>query len=194
MLLFNCLLLRICIAILSNKLCQCTFSILAMKNDIFPQLYCVQLTVYFLHFCCLLRLQISDTSPFHGKGFFVNNASFFAMHEILPNGGQQHIYTYKYIPRNNIDSFALDSKLDNIYFVDRESSSLKKYNIRSEQLSTLDSVSPSRGKVYFCRSNKTSSNFLNFKQSLHIIYDKPLCDSCDKDLEVSHVQICFIQI
>lgn len=95
--------------------------------------------------------------------FFVNNASFFAMHEILPNGGQQHKYTYKYIPINNIDSFALDSKLDNIYFVDRESSSLKKFNIRSEQLSTLDSVSPSRGKVYFCRSNKTSSNFLNFK-------------------------------
>lgn len=134
-----------------------------MKNDIFSAIILCLVDRVFLHFCCLLRLQISDTSPFHGKGFFVNNASFFAMHEILPNGGQQHKYTYKYIPRNNIDSFALDSKLDNIYFVDRESSSLKKFNIRSEQLSTLDSVSPSRGKVYFCRSNKTSSKFLNFK-------------------------------
>lgn len=70
------------------------------------------------------------------------------MHDILQNGGQPNIDIYIHFPGNIIESFAVDANSDIIYFVDMESSSLKKYDIRSKQLSTLDSISTSRGNAF----------------------------------------------
>lgn len=94
---------------------------------------------------CSLNLFFSDASPFYEKGFIVSNASMFAMHEILSNDKMMQNYIFRYIPGNIIESFAIDSNLDIIYFVDGKSSSLKKFTIRSNQLNTLISISASTG-------------------------------------------------
>lgn len=90
----------------------------------------------------------SDASIFYEKGFIVSNASMFVMHEIIENGQKVQDNIIKYIPGTIIESMALDSNLDIIYFVDGKSSSIKKYNIRSNQLITLISISTSTGNIY----------------------------------------------
>lgn len=90
----------------------------------------------------------SDASIFYEKGFIVSNASMFVMHEIIANGQKVQDNIIKYIPGTIIESMALDSNLDIIYFVDGKSNSLKKYNIRSNQLITLISISASTGNIY----------------------------------------------
>lgn len=97
--------------------------------------------MYFLLF-------ILDESPFYEKGFIVSNDTTFVMHDILVNGGQPNINVYIHVSGNIIESFAVDANSDIIYFLDMESSSLKQYDIRSEQLSTLDSISISRGNAF----------------------------------------------
>lgn len=92
----------------------------------------------------------SDASIFYAKGFIVSNASMFVMHEIIANGQKVQDNIIKYIPGTIIESFAIDSNLDIIYLVDGKSSSLKKYNIRSNQLITLTSISASTGNIYIC--------------------------------------------
>lgn len=89
-----------------------------------------------------------DASIFYEKGFIVSNASMFVMHEIIANGQKVQDNIIKYIPGTIIESMALDSNLDIIYFVDGKSSSIKKYNIRSNQLITLISISASTGNIY----------------------------------------------
>lgn len=96
----------------------------------------------------------SDASIFYEKGFIVSNASMFVMHEIIANGQKVQDNIIKYIPGTIIESMALDSNLDIIYFVDGKSSSLKKYNIRSNQLNTLISTSASTGNNYICPITK----------------------------------------
>lgn len=92
----------------------------------------------------------SDASIFYAKGFIVSNDSMFVMHEISANGQKVQNNIIKYIPGTIIESLAIDSNLDIIYFVDGKSSSLKKYNIRSNQLITLISISASTGNIYIC--------------------------------------------
>lgn len=90
----------------------------------------------------------TDASPFYEKGFIVSNASMFAMHEILSNDKMVQNYIFRYIPGNIIESFAIDSNLDIIYFVDGKSSSLKRFTIRSNQLNTLISISASTDLIF----------------------------------------------
>lgn len=95
-----------------------------------------------------LLLIILDASPFYERGFIVSNDTTFVMHDILLNGGQPNINVFIHVPGNIIESFAVDANSDIIYFLDMESSSLKKYDIRSQQLSTLHSISTSIGNAF----------------------------------------------
>lgn len=90
----------------------------------------------------------TDASIFYAKGFIVSNASMFVMHEIIANGQKVQDNIIKYIPGTIIESLAIDSNLDIIYLVDGKSSSLKKYNIRSNQLITLTSISASTDLIF----------------------------------------------
>lgn len=106
--------------------------------------YIICIGMYYGVFFC------SDASIFYAKGFIVSNASMFVMHEIIANGQKVQDNIIKYIPGTIIESLAIDSNLDIIYLVDGKSSSLKKYNIRSNQLITLISISASTGNIYIC--------------------------------------------
>lgn len=100
------------------------------------------------HMCVNTQSGPKYASPFYEKGFIVSNASMFAMHEILSNDKMMQNYIFRYIPGNIIESFAIDSNLDIIYFVDGKSSSLKKFTIRSNQLNTLISISASTDLIF----------------------------------------------
>lgn len=120
------------------------------------------LSVFSVIIFCSLNF-FSDVSPFYEKGFIVSNASMFAMHEILSNDKMVQNYIFRYIPGNIIESFAIDSNLDIIYFVDGKSSSLKRFTIRSNQLNTLISISASTGNNYIC-SLHVNKNFFKVAQ------------------------------
>lgn len=113
-----------------------------------------------------LLLIILDASPFYERGFIVSNDTTFVMHDILPNGGQPNTNIYVHVPGNIIESFAVDANSDIIYFLDMESSSLKQYDIRIEQLSTLASISTSRGNASVQGQSIPSSYFL-YKSSIY---------------------------
>lgn len=81
----------------------------------------------------------------------------------LSNDKMVQNYIFRYIPRNIIESFAIDSNLDIIYFVDGKNSSLKRFTIRSNQLNTLISISASTGNNYIC-SLHVNKNFFKVAQ------------------------------
>nr|XP_034309187.1 low-density lipoprotein receptor-related protein 5-like isoform X3 [Crassostrea gigas] len=74
--------------------------------------------------------------PFFERGFLVNNASMFAMHDVHSKNGQSNRYNYRQIS-GNIKTFAVDVKSRIIYFVDSGNSVLKKHNIISQKESTI---------------------------------------------------------
>lgn len=67
------------------------------------------------------------------------------MHDILSTSGIPSKYLKTNILNSNIETFAVDAKSDIIYFVDSESTSLKKYNIITQRTITLASTSSARG-------------------------------------------------
>lgn len=88
---------------------------------------------------------ISVASPFFERGFLVNNASMFAMHDVHSTNGQSNRYNYRQIS-GNIKTLAVDVKSRIIYFVDSGNSVLKKHNIISQKESTIATVSSAKGK------------------------------------------------
>uniref|UniRef100_A0A8W8MIS0 EGF-like domain-containing protein n=2 Tax=Magallana gigas TaxID=29159 RepID=A0A8W8MIS0_MAGGI len=86
----------------------------------------------------------TETSPFFKRGFIVNNATMFAMHEIHSANGQSSEYVYVHIPSSIIESFAVDAELDIIFFLDRENNFLMEHNIKSRQNRMLTSVSSAK--------------------------------------------------
>lgn len=83
------------------------------------------------------------------RGFIVSNASTLAMHEVHSANGQSNAYKYKQFPNNTIASFAVDAYLGIIYFVDSGSKSLKRHDIRSQQISTLTWSPSGKGKCSY---------------------------------------------
>lgn len=79
------------------------------------------------------------------KAFIVNSASVFTYYNVLSTNGQEHIVASNKIT-GSISTFAVDSNLDIIYFVDSESGSLYKYDIISCQQRLLTSISSAKGK------------------------------------------------
>lgn len=71
----------------------------------------------------------------------------FASHEIHSADSKTNILHSVRLPVNNIniDTFDVDSKSKFIYFVDRSSSSLNKYEIISRRVRTLTSTSSATG-------------------------------------------------
>lgn len=67
------------------------------------------------------------------------------VHDILSTSGIPSKYLKTNILNSNIETFAVDAKSDIIYFVDSESTSLKKYNIITQRTFTLASISSARG-------------------------------------------------
>lgn len=67
------------------------------------------------------------------------------MHNIHSTSGIPSKYLKTNISSNNIESFAVDAKSDIIYFLDSESTSLKKYDIITLRTSTIVSTSSARG-------------------------------------------------
>lgn len=85
--------------------------------------------------------------PFYERGFLVSNASMIVMHDIHSTSGIPNKYLKVNIPSSIIETFAVDAKSDIIYFVDSESTSLKKYHIITQRTSTLASISSARGNI-----------------------------------------------
>lgn len=94
-----------------------------------------------------------ETSPFFKRGFIVNNATMFAMHEIHSANGQSSEYVYVHIPSSIIESFAVDANLDIIFFVDSENNLLMEHNINSRKNRMLTSVSSAKGINYLWNKN-----------------------------------------
>lgn len=67
------------------------------------------------------------------------------MHDIHSTSGIPSKYLKTNISSSNIESFAVDAKSDIIYFLDSESTSLKKYDIITLRTSTIVSTSSARG-------------------------------------------------
>lgn len=86
-----------------------------------------------------------ESSPFFKRGFIVNNATTFAMHEVHSANGQSHQYVYVHILSSIIETFAVDAKSDIVYFVDSGNSVLKKHDLRSRQTHVLTSISSAQG-------------------------------------------------
>ena len=82
------------------------------------------------------------------KGFLVNNKWMFAMHEVNSVNGQQkglrQLNMRSYIETITIETFAVDAKLNIIYFFD-SGHLLKKLDMISEETSTLISSFSGRG-------------------------------------------------
>lgn len=97
---------------------------------------------------------MNECSPFFKRGFIVNNATMFAMHEVHSANGQSSKYVYVNIPSSIIETFAVDAKSDMIYFVDIKNNLLKKHDIKSRQRSVLASISSARGINSLCIKNQ----------------------------------------
>lgn len=87
----------------------------------------------------------SDRSWFFERGFIVSNASIFAMHEVHSTSGQSDGYHYLSVSGDIIETFAVDSNSDIIYYADSRSNSLRKLDIFSQQASTIASISSAKG-------------------------------------------------
>lgn len=88
---------------------------------------------------------ITERSWFFKRGFIVSNGTLFAMHEIHSSSGQRQGLQAWLIRSNIIETFAVNSKLDIIYFINRRSNSLRQFDLISSHLSTLTSTSSSKG-------------------------------------------------
>lgn len=107
--------------------------------------FCTFKLANIISFSCCDHGHISVASPFFERGFLVNNASMFVMHDVHSINGQSNRYNYRQISRN-IETFAVDVKSRTIYFVDSGNSLLKKHNIISQQESTVATISSAKGK------------------------------------------------
>lgn len=107
--------------------------------------FCTFKLANIISFSCCNHGNISVASPFFERGFLVNNASMFVMHDVHSINGQSNRYNYRQISRN-IETFAVDVKSRTIYFVDSGNSLLKKHNIISQQESTVATISSAKGK------------------------------------------------
>lgn len=115
----------------------------------FNQLDLKENTIFFLQTVSkLIRLYtfILEKTWIFERGFIVSNASTLAMHEVHSANGQSNAYKYKQFPNNTIASFAVDAYLGIIYFVDSGSKSLKRHDLRSQQISTLTWSPSGKGK------------------------------------------------
>lgn len=90
----------------------------------------------------------SDRSWFFERGVIVSNASIFAMHEVHSISGQPNEYHYISVSGDIIETFAVDSESDSIYYADSRSNSLKKLDIISQQTSTIASISSAKGNNF----------------------------------------------
>ncbi|XP_061184437.1 low-density lipoprotein receptor-related protein 4-like [Saccostrea echinata] len=90
----------------------------------------------------------TDRSWFYEKGFIVSNATVFFMLDVHSVNGRQDKVNYFQISSANIETFAVDSNLHIIYFVDSRSNTLKELSIFTEQTRTLASVSNARDLVF----------------------------------------------
>lgn len=104
----------------------------------------------------------TEASPFFKRGFIVNNATMFAMHEVHSANGQSSKYVYVHIPSSIIETYAVDAKSDIIYFVDSGNNFLKKHDIKSRQNSVLTSVSSARDLNF-----DWIANLLGWIESMH---------------------------
>lgn len=100
--------------------------------------------------CLILKYTFFFTEKYRvfEKGFLVNNKWMFAMHEVNSVNGQQkglrQLNMRSYIETITIETFAVDAKLNIIYFFD-SGHLLKKLDMISEETSTLISSFSGRG-------------------------------------------------
>lgn len=106
-----------------------------------------------LHLLKYMYDLISVALPFFKRSFLVNNATMFAVHDVLSTNGQLNKYTYRQISRSIIETFAVDAKSNLIYFVDSKNGSIKKHDIISEEESIVATTSSAKGKIsrYFIK-------------------------------------------
>lgn len=106
-----------------------------------------------LHLLKYMYDLISVALPFFKRSFLVNNATMFAVHNVLSTNGQLNKYIYRQISRSIIETFAVDAKSNLIYFVDSKNGSIKKHDIISEEESIVATTSSAKGKIsrYFIK-------------------------------------------
>lgn len=92
----------------------------------------------------------------------------FKFFNVLSTNGQQHEVASNKIT-GSITTFAVDSNLDIIYFVDSGSSSLYKYDIISCQQRFLTSISSAKGKGWCMYKNTKKTKIYKKKQKTNTI-------------------------
>ena len=113
---------------------------------------------------------ITERSWLFKRGFLVSNGTMLVMHEIHSSSGHQIDVKVRLFRSNAIETFAVDSKSDMMYFITRYNSSLIQYDIISSQMRQLILISNGKGITLI----NISAHFLNKKRSsIAISLDPP---------------------